>query len=151
MAASTSDFISTLNNLIETCRDGEQGFREAAGGIQNTELQQVFRRYAEQRAEFARELSDAVRKIGGDPENSGSVSGAMHRGWINLKAAVTGKDDAAILNEAERGEDVAKDAYQKALAEDLPSDIRAIVETQYRQVKEAHDRVRDLQLMHTGR
>ncbi|HKF95481.1 MAG TPA: PA2169 family four-helix-bundle protein, partial [Gammaproteobacteria bacterium] len=84
------------------------------------------------------------RRLGGDPDTSGSASGAAHRAWVNVKSAVTGKDDKAILQEVERGEDVAVESYQKALKKDLPADIRALVERQYQGVQENHNRVRDL-------
>ena len=91
------------------------------------------------------ELQSQVVAMGGKPETSGSAAGAMHRGWIDLKSAVTGKDNLAILEECERGEDVAKDTYEKAVSStDLPGTVLPMVEKQYHQVKEAHDRVRDL-------
>ena len=136
------DVISTLNNLIETNKDGQNGFKEAAEGVQNSDIKSAFYEYAQQRSQFAGELQTAVRELGGDPENSGSVSGAIHRGWINIKSAVTGQDDTAILNEAERGEDSAKAAYKSALEEELPANIRAIVERQSAAVGQAHDKVK---------
>ncbi len=144
MANSTTDFTSWLNNLIETCKDGEQGFREAADGVQNTSLRGVLNEYARQRSQFASELQSHVQRLGGDPATSGSTGGALHRGWINLKSALTGKDDHAILAECERGEDSAVQNYQKVLAEDVPSDLRSVIEAQYRQILEAHNRVRSL-------
>jgi uncharacterized protein (TIGR02284 family) len=140
--------ISVVNDLIETCRDGEQGFREASEGVSDPELKALFNQYSRQRAKFASELRSQVMALGGDPENKGSVAGAVHRGWINVKSAITGKDDKAVISECERGEDVAKESYEKALKADLPAPISAIVQSQYAQVKEAHDRVRDLERMH---
>lgn len=136
------DVISTLNGLIETLKDGQEGFKEAAEGVQNSELKSAFYEFSQQRSQFAGELQNAVRELGGDPENAGSVSGAIHRGWINIKSAVTGQDDQAILNEAERGEDSAKNAYKDALEEELPANVRAIVERQFSAVQQAHDRVK---------
>jgi uncharacterized protein (TIGR02284 family) len=144
MAASTHDFISTLNNLVETCKDGEEGFRHASEGAQRSDLKTIFNEYSRQRAQFASELQMEVSRLGGDPAKGGSVSGAMHRGWIDIKSAVTGKDDHAILEEAERGEDVAVKAYRDALNVDLPSDVRTIVARQSQQVEEAHRRIRAL-------
>jgi len=144
MANSTQDFISSLNDLIETCKDGEQGFRDAADGVQSSSLKTIFNEYARQRTQFASELQNQVNRIGGDPQTSGSATAALHRGWINLKSALTGKDDHAILAECERGEDSAVKNYQKALAQDLPTDLRSVVEAQYRQVLEAHNRIRSL-------
>ena len=136
------DVISTLNDLIETNKDGQEGFKTAAEGVQNSEIKSAFYEYAQQRSQFAGELQTAVRELGGDPEDSGSISGTIHQGWINIKSAVTGQDDTAILNEAERGEDSAKAAYKSALEEELPANIRAIVERQSTAVQQAHDKVK---------
>jgi uncharacterized protein (TIGR02284 family) len=83
-----------------------------------------------------------VRTLGGDPENTGSTAGALHRTWIKVKGTLTGKDDKSILNEAERGEDSAVKAYEEALQEVLPAPCRTMLENQFREVKQAHDRVK---------
>ena len=136
--------ISTLNNLIETCKDGENGFRTAAEGLKSPQIKTKFLEYARQRADMVRELQGAVRALGGDPETTGSVTASMHRGWMDIKSAILGKDDHAILAEAERGEDVAVAAYQSALTESLPAATQTIVQQQAARVREAHDTVRDL-------
>ena len=137
--------VSTLNNLIETCKDGEDGFRTAADGVKKSDLRTLFLTYSQQRAQFAAELQNEVRGLGGDPEERGSVAASLHRGWINIKSTVTGEDEGAVISECERGEDSAVRNYQSALNEDLPANIRDIVERQFTQVKEAHDRVRALE------
>ena len=138
------DVISTLNGLIETCKDGQEGFRQAAEGVERSDLKSLFYEYSQQRAQFTGELQNLIQGLGGDPANSGSVAGSLHRGWINIKSVVTGKDDNAILNECERGEDSAKSAYRDALAEPMPEYIKETLRTQYSQVQEAHDRVKAL-------
>lgn len=138
----------TLNGLIETCRDGETGFRTASEGIEDPTLKRLFESYAQQRADFASELQGVVTRLGKDPADRGHALGAVHRGWINIKAAVSGKDEAAIIAECERGEDVAVRNYREALEEELPADIRNTVERQFLQVKEAHDHVRSLERAH---
>lgn len=142
--ATNSDAVSALNNLIETCKDGQNGFQEAAEGVQNSNLKTLFYEYSQQRAKFAGELQSLVREIGGDPENAGSVAASLHRGWINIKSAVTGQDDTAILAECERGEDVAKKAYEDAGKMNLPANVISVVQTQAEDVRKAHDRIRDL-------
>jgi uncharacterized protein (TIGR02284 family) len=139
-----ADYTSILNELVETSKDGEQGFRSAAEDTKNTELKTTFLRRAEECARGASELQQLVAGMGGKPEQGGSVAGAMHRGWMDLKAKVTGRDDLAILEECERGEDVAKAKYRKALDAALPDDIRAVVQRQYDGVVRNHDSVRDL-------
>jgi len=136
--------ISTLNDLIQTCKDGELGFKTAAEGLMNPATKAKFLEYSRQRAEMVRELQAEVRRLGGDPEKSGSMSASLHRGWMDIKSVVTGKDDHAIVAEAERGEDVAKGAYEKALKASLPSTVQTIVQQQAARVRQAHDAVRDL-------
>jgi uncharacterized protein (TIGR02284 family) len=143
------DVASILNGLIETCKDGSNGFRTAADGVEDASLKRLFTSYSEQRAQFAAELERVVASLGGNPPDTGHIAGAVHRGWINLKSAITGKDDGAIISECERGEDFAKERYQKALENTLPADVRAAVERQYMQVKEAHDHVRSLERTYT--
>lgn len=141
----TKDVIDTLNDLIETSKDGEQGFRECAENVKNPELKQLFLKGAQHCAEAATELQSQVSQLGGKPEQSGSMAGSAHRRWVDVKAAIFGRDDAAVLSECERGEDVAKARYEAALREDLPPGIRTIVERQYQGVLQNHDMVRALE------
>ena len=143
--ASNDEVISTLNGLIETCRDGQNGFKAAAEGVQNSELKTLFYSYSQQRAQFVGQLQDEVRRLGGDPENSGSVAASLHRGWIDIKSAVTGGDDNSIISECERGEDSAVRVYSDALGKDMPAGVRPVVERQFASVKQAHDRIRSLE------
>jgi uncharacterized protein (TIGR02284 family) len=141
--------ISTLNGLIETCKDGQNGFTAAAEGVERSDLKSLFYEFAQQRAHFAGELQSLVQGLGGDPENSGSTLAALHRGWINIKSAVTGKDEEAILNECERGEDSAKNNYKAALETQLPANVAETIQTQYVSVQSAHDRVKALRDSYT--
>jgi uncharacterized protein (TIGR02284 family) len=144
MANDNKEIISVLNDLIATCKDGEQGFREASEGIESNELKSLFSTYSQQRAEFAGELRTEIQRLGGSPDDGGSVTGAIHRGWMDLKNALTGNDDLAVINEVERGEDTAVEHYQDALEEPLPGTLQTMIHRQYMQVKEAHDRISDL-------
>ena len=138
--------ISCLNNLIETCKDGQEGFKTAAEGVTRPDLKTLFLTYSQQRAQFAGELQNEVLRLGGDPEKTGSVAATLHRGWIDIKSAVTGKDDNAIIAECERGEDSAVKNYEEATRdENLPASLRELVGRQYASVKEAHDRIRSLE------
>lgn len=140
----STNIVSVLNDLIETSKDGEKGFRKAAEDTKNATLKQLFADRAEDCARGATELQGVVQRLGGKPETGGSVSGALHRGWVDVKAAVSHRTDHAILAECERGEDVAKKSYRDALDKELPADVRAVVERQYQGVIENHDRIRDL-------
>jgi uncharacterized protein (TIGR02284 family) len=142
MATDRDNAISTLNNLIETCKDGQQGFEAAAEGVKTSDLKTLFSTYSHQRAEFAGELQSEVRRLGGDAARTGSFAASLHRGWINIKSAVTGEDEAAVISECERGEDSAVRNYEDALNDEhLPADLRSIIERQFIQIKEAHDRI----------
>jgi uncharacterized protein (TIGR02284 family) len=136
------EVISVLNNLIETCRDGQNGFQSAAEGVTNPSLKESFFQYAQQRGAFATELQEEVRALGGDPQTTGSVAGALHRGWINIKAAVTGKNEHNILEECERGEDSAMKNYQDALRQSLPPTIINLINRQYQDVVITHNTIR---------
>jgi uncharacterized protein (TIGR02284 family) len=139
------EIISTLNSLIETLKDGQEGFKQSASGVDDPQLKTIFDTLALQRSKFAGELHNEVVRLGdSEPETSSSATGAIHRTWINIKSAVTNRDRHAILAEAERGEDAAVDAYEDAMQEDLPAPIREIVTRQQTEVKAAHDKIRNL-------
>ena len=142
--AANDDVVSLLNDLIETCRDGQQGFQEAADGVERSDLRTFFSSCSLERASFAGELQSLVRSLGAEPVEEGSTVGALHRGWIDLKAAITGKDDEAILNECERGEDSAKESYNDALQEQLPANVREVIERQAASIRDKHDRIKAL-------
>ncbi len=148
---SNDDVISTLNGLIQTAKDGEEGYKAAADAIERSDLKALFYEFAQQRSRFAGELQSLVHALGGDPESTGSLSGSVHRGWMDLKAAVTGKNEQSILNDCERGEDAAKDAYGDALQEGLPANIMETVQEQYTAILSAHDRVKALRDSAGGR
>lgn len=131
-----------LNGLIETCRDGQEGFKEAAENLKSQDLKKLFREEGQQRAQFVIDLQQQVRDLGGNPENSGSTAGALHRAWIGIKGSLIGRDDKTILSEAERGEDSAVSAYEDALRSELPVNTRTLVERQFHQVKATHDRIK---------
>ena len=145
MATDYDEVISSLNNLIETCKDGQNGFQTAAEGVKNSELKTLFGTFSQQRAKFAGELQNEVLRLGGDPLKTGSTAAALHRGWINIKSSVTGEDEHAIIAECERGEDSAVRNYEEALKGTLPSDIETIVRRQFTEIKQAHDRIRSLE------
>lgn len=146
-----NEIASVLNDLIETSKDGEQGFRKAAEDTNDTELKALFASRAQDCATAISELQAEVTRLGEKPETSGSVAGALHRGWMQVKSAVTSQDDHAILAEVERGEDAAKKNYRQALDKELPADVRALVEKQYQGVLRNHDVIRDLRDKYAAR
>lgn len=138
------DVIDVLNDLVENCRDGEYGFNACAEHTQATDLRELFHTRARECNNAALELQALVTQLGGTAETGGTASGAVHRGWVAVKGTLAGYTDLAMLEECERGEDVAKARYQKALSEDLPTAVRMVVERQYQGVLRNHDQVRAL-------
>jgi len=143
-AGAAADNTEKLNDLIEILKDGQLGFEAAADDAQSPNLKNALRKYSHQRAEFARQLQAVVVHRGEKPEDSGSLSGALHRGWINLKSAVATRDDLAVLEECERGEDFAVEAYRKALDHGELGAARSLISKQYTEIKAAHDEIRSM-------
>ncbi len=133
--------IKVLNTLIATTLDSMKGYRDACEDGDGTH-RQLFTEMAAERSQVASELQAHVRQHGGDAEDDSSTAGAIHRGFMNLKDAVTGKDEKAIINEVERGEDYIKGKYETALEDDkLSPDCRQVIERAYQSVRKGHDRV----------
>lgn len=135
---------STLNDLIKISKDGVKGFKKAAEVISNTNLKEILSDKALECQQAYQALQKHVLSQGEEPASSGSIMGAIHRGLMDVKLAVVGNDTYAILAECERGEDVAKAAYSKALQQDLSPEVRTLVEHQYHEVIKSHNIVRDL-------
>jgi uncharacterized protein (TIGR02284 family) len=137
------DEVSTLNTLINTLIDSVTGFEDAATNIEgSSNLQQMFREFASERSRVVEELRGEVRRLGGNPEDDGSFLGKAHQRFVDLKSAITGRDEKAIINEVERGEDYLKDKFETALnGGTLSGDSRAVVERAYQSVRAGHDRV----------
>ena len=144
MAQDVKKIISTLNDLIETCKDGANGFRTAAEAVTNSDAKTLFTSRVPIIERSAADLQAEVRRLGGDPESTGSIAAAVHRGWIDLKAAVSKRDEAAVITECERGEELAVKNYEDALKTDLPAETRVLVDYQYRGAISNLEKVRAL-------
>lgn len=150
MSNPNKDVIDVLNDLIEYSKDGEKGFKASADDVKSADLKAFFIQRAGECASAAGELQSEVRRLGGDPETSTSISGDLHRGWVNLKSMVTGKDEEAVLNEVERGEDHALKAYKQAreklvkLGRTASDPTYTLVEKQLQGVQRNHDQVKAL-------
>lgn len=136
------DAVDTLNDLLECCRDGEYGFRECAANTKAQDIQTLLVRRAGDCGAAAVELQTLIRQMDGEAGDSGTVSGAMHRGWVSVKGTLSGYSDKAMLDECERGEDSAVAQYRKALKQDLPAASRAVVERQAQGAQRNHDEIR---------
>jgi uncharacterized protein (TIGR02284 family) len=141
----TDSTITALNQLLEVCRDGEMGFASAAEHVQDAGTKWMFQEIARRRGQFADELKQEIRRLGGAPHEGGSLAGTVHRHWMDVKHALRGRNDAAIMAEAARGEETAVGAYANAVQASLPPPTRAIVERQQTDVRDTHDRVRALE------
>jgi uncharacterized protein (TIGR02284 family) len=137
--------VNTLNDLIETCKDGEYGFDACAEHTQSGDVRDLFRSRAQDCRAAAQELQNLVRQHSGTPDEGGSTRGALHRGWVAVLGTIAGNSDQRMLEEAERGEDGALARYRKALRnEELPSLVRAVIERQMAGVQRNHDQVKAL-------
>lgn len=142
--ADNNDVVSVLNDLLENARDGEYGFKTCAEQVESSNVKHLFADRALGCAEAARELEAMVRQYGGEPADGGTAAGALHRGWVQIKGAVGADSELSILESCERGEDSAIARYRKALKEELPADVRALVERQAAGAQKNHDQIRDL-------
>lgn len=146
MAGNDHD-IGTLNSLIATTIDSVEGYAESAKDADNSRYATLFTARADERRRVASLLQAEVRRLGGTPSEGGTALGGAHRFFVNLKAAVTGRDDQAIVNEVERGEDHIKAKFEDARQDsELSEEARAVIEAGYRSVREGHDQMRDLKL-----
>jgi uncharacterized protein (TIGR02284 family) len=139
------DEIATLNTLIATTIDSITGYEDSASNIDNEKFREMFLQRANERQQIVEDLRAEVRRLGGEPEDSGSFLGKTHQRFEDLKAAITGRDEKAVINEVERGEDYLKEKFEGALDSDhLSGDARAVVERAYQSVRAGHDQISQL-------
>jgi uncharacterized protein (TIGR02284 family) len=136
------DVIDVLNDLVETCKDGEYGFKACADNVKRADLKSLFMQRADDCRGAAQELQQHILSLGGKVEEGGSAMGAVERGWVAVRATLSTYDDKAMLEECERGEDNALARYRKALKKPLPADIKLIVERQLQGVQRNHDQIK---------
>lgn len=136
--------INYLQELIQINVDSRDGFRQAAQDIDDMTISQLFLQLADEREQQATQLSQYVELNQEAPNRSGSFAAALHRSWMSLRELLTTDNTKAILEEAERGEDQIKSAYENAIRETSGSAVNDVLLRQYAKVKTAHDRVRDL-------
>jgi uncharacterized protein (TIGR02284 family) len=141
----TEHDIDTLNGLITVTIDSVDGYREAAKDASNETFRTLFKDRANERDDVVDSLQAEVRALGGEANDDGSALAGAHRMFVNLREALTGGDDKAIIAEVERGEDHIKAKYEAALADtDISPDAAAAIRRCYQSVKEGHDQMRDL-------
>jgi uncharacterized protein (TIGR02284 family) len=145
-----SEVISTLNDLIETCRDGITGFRSAADGVTSPVAKEVFLSRIHLIEKGLGDLDAAVQRLGGHAVDHGHAAASLRRAWMNMKTAVTSQNDDAIIEEVVHGEEIAVKHYRDALATTLPADVRAMVETQARGAELNLERAKALARLRAG-
>ncbi len=134
--------VSVLNGLIETTLDSMKGYEDAAKDAESTQFATMFADFARDRAKVATDLQNQVRTLGGEPEMDSSVLAAAHRTFMDLKQAITGKDDKAIIQEVERGEDHIKAKFEDAMKDsDLSPATRSAITEAFASVREGHDKM----------
>ncbi|RZL86711.1 MAG: PA2169 family four-helix-bundle protein [Variovorax sp.] len=138
------DVVDVLNDLLENSRDGEYGFRTCAEEVQSAQLKQVFTDRAARCAQGADELVQMITRYGGTPAEGGTAAGALHRGWVHVKGSLGGDSERSMLEECERGEDAAVARYRKALKENLPADVRSLIERHAEGAQRNHDQIKAL-------
>ena len=140
-----SEEISTLNTLIATTIDSITGYENSAKDIDNQRFAEIFRERANERQQVVEQLRAEVRRLGGNPEDDGSFMGKTHQRFEDLKSAITGQDEKAIINEVERGEDYLKEKFEAALNSDaLSGESRSVVERCYQSIRSGHDQMSQL-------
>jgi uncharacterized protein (TIGR02284 family) len=144
MQEENKDVVNTLNELVEYCKDGQHGYHTAAEDVKNPELKSLFNNFAQQRATFANQLREQIKQFGGDPDKHGSVTGSLHRTWIDIKSVVARGDEGAILAECDRGDSAAEEKYDHALRERLPQPVLQVVRKQHDEIRNARNQIRSL-------
>ncbi len=143
METTTATTIDGLNNLIQINNDRIQGYLTAAKETNEQDLKEVFSEMMQTSQECRRELSQEVTRLGGTPVEGTTVSGKFYRAWMDVKAALAGKDRKAILSSCEFGEDVAVKTYEAEMeSESLTDDVKSIVNEQYSKIKAGHDKIK---------
>ncbi|MCU0948493.1 MAG: PA2169 family four-helix-bundle protein [Porphyrobacter sp.] len=141
----TSHDISTLNDLIATTYDSINGYTEAAKNSDNQRFAALFTARSVEREAAIRTLRSEVIRLGGTPDDNGTVMGGAHRMFMNLKSVVTGRDETAIIAEVEQGEDHIKAKFEDAIADtELSPQVMHTIRECYVSVKQGHDEMRDL-------
>jgi len=136
-----------LNDLVKTLRDDQEGFRDAAEHVKDNDLKIMFMAFSTERARFLGEIQNEIERLGNpDPADSGTFTGKLRRGWMNLKASLASNRDEAIIEECEKSEDAAIERYGKVLTHELPRYIRELLETQLEQLGREREQIAQLKV-----
>jgi uncharacterized protein (TIGR02284 family) len=137
--------VKVLNSLIATTIDSALGYEESADVVSNPQFSSEFRRYAQERRQVAETLRAEVRRLGGTPEEDGTIKAAAHRRWLDFRSAISGGSDEAVISEVRNGETYINEKYEAALKDDaLSPETRAVIAQGYESVRAGHDRAVEL-------
>lgn len=143
------EIVDDLNDLVKINNDRIQGYEKAIEDTKDTELDDLFRHYVVQSQNFRSQLADHIVRIDGlavSDATSSDVTSKLHRAWIDIKSALTGKDRDTVLSSVEFGENAAVEAYEDAIAKDhIPAYIKEDLQKQLSELKGALDKVKGLQ------
>ncbi|WP_207491960.1 ferritin-like domain-containing protein [Aridibaculum aurantiacum] len=146
------ELVAVLNDLIRINNDRIEGYQRASNESKDSDLDMkaIFNEMADQSRRYVTELTQEVGRLGGDPASDTTVSGKIYRVWMDLKAAISGKDRESILGSCEYGEDVAQRAYEAALESDayMSTEIRQMISSQKSELKTSHDMIKKYRDMH---
>ncbi|WP_111308640.1 ferritin-like domain-containing protein [Confluentibacter sediminis] len=124
----TEEISNKLNELLIKNYDAEKGYLNAIDNVENDRLKMFFKRRANERSEFAKELRTEILRYGELPEDSGSFKGTVHRNWMSLKSLFSSNNEQAILEEAIRGEEASLEEYKEILKDrTLPPTIDSLL------------------------
>lgn len=140
-----SKLLNVLNELTEVNKDGQNGYDTASQGVKTASLKLLFEQYSKERLQFATDLQNKIESLGQQPQEEGSIKSTLHRAWINIKSLITGGNEEAILMECLNGDQVAIDTYEKNLKEELPSDIRFLINDQLTNIRAAYGKLKQLE------
>lgn len=135
-----------LNDLIRINNDRIKGYERAVGETaeEDADLRDLFIELANESKSYIAALREQVKHTGEEPAEGTTASGKIYRVWMDLKAAITGRDRKAILSSCEFGEDAAQKAYKIALEEDLSAALSALIGQQKDQLRQSHDKVKKM-------
>ena len=141
MMQSNDHDISTVNSLITTTIDSANGFERSAEDAEMPQFVEMFRTFAQERRQVVGMLQEHVRKLGGTPNDDGSLKADLHRRWVDLRDAFSKGGDKEVIEEVERGEDYIKGKYDAALQDTkLSPETMAVIRDAYQSVRAGHDR-----------
>ncbi len=140
------DTVNHLHELIEVCKEGERGYKEASEKVEDQELKTILYRLSQQRTLFKAELEEIlIKDMGDDGKESDSILSKLHRGWMDFKAGLSGKDTKTVLKECERGEKHAIEKYSKVLASTLPEYVEEKVQKQFNMIKGTLSQIKEFE------